>query len=323
MMLRFGVIGAGNIANTFSLAMKATSGMLYAIASRDIEKAKAFQEKYGYQVAYGSYEALCEDPLVDCIYIATPHGLHYEHMKLAINHGKHVLCEKSFTLNEKQAQEIFFLAKSNNVFVMEAMWTRFLPTIRSVKSKVNEGIIGKIEKIDVSFGFNVGERRKNRLFDPYMGGGALLDIGVYTITLAHLFLGTPSSFESEVELKDEMYDLTHQITYHYDGAVAHLSSSLKEDLPNHAIIYGTKGYIKIDKFWMAENALIYNNNHELLKTIHIPHIINGFEYEIQEVINCIHAGKLESETMPHRTTLLIMHLMDSLRNAWHLKFPNE
>jgi predicted dehydrogenase len=322
-MLRFGVIGAGNIAKTFSLAMKATSGMLYAIASRDIEKANTYKDTYGYQVAYGSYEELCEDPLVDCIYVATPHGLHYEHMKLAIKHGKHILCEKSFTLNEKQAKDIFTLAKENNVFVMEAMWTRFLPTIKSVKSKVNEGIIGKIEKIDVSFGFNVGERRKNRLFDPSMGGGALLDIGVYTITLAHLFLGTPTSFKSEVELHDHLYDISHNITYHYDGAVAHLSSSLKEDLDNSAMIYGSKGYIKIDKFWMAENAFIYNNNHELLKTIHIPHIINGFEYEIQEVINCIHSSKLESETMPHRITLSIMNLMDQLRKEWHLAFPSE
>jgi predicted dehydrogenase len=322
-MLRFGVIGAGNIANTFSKAMKATSGKLYAIASRDIDKAKAYQDLYGYEVAYGSYEALCKDPLVDCIYIATPHGLHYEHMKLAISHGKHVLCEKSFTLNEKQAQEIFFLANEQNVFVMEAMWTRFLPTIKSVKTKISEGIIGKVEKIEVSFGFNVGERRKNRLFDPKMGGGALLDIGVYTITLAHLILGIPDSIKSKAEIVEHQYDVSHDILFTYEQATAHLSSSLKEDLPNEAIIYGSKGYIKIEKFWMAEKAFIYNNNHELLKSIYIPHLINGFEYEIQEVINKIHADEQESETMPWKTTTAIMHIMDDLRNSWNLKFPSE
>ena len=322
-MIRFGVIGAGNIAKTFSLAMKKTNGVLYAIASRDIHKSQSYKDTYGYEVAYGSYEEMVLDPLVDCVYIATPHGLHYEHMKLAIEHNKHVLCEKSFTINEKQAKEVIDLAHKHHVFLMEAMWTRFLPTIKRVQQKINEGIIGDIEKIKVTFGFNVIEKRKNRLFDPYMGGGALLDIGVYTITFAHIFLGEPQDVSSDAILENGQYDMSHQIYFTYPSAHAFLQSSLSEELSNNGYIHGTKGYVIIEKFWMADHAKIYDNYHRLIDEISYPHEENGFEYQIREVISCIQNKRLESQIMPHKMTLSIMKQMDALRKSWQLVFPQE
>lgn len=322
-MIRFGVIGAGQIAHTFSKAITCTEGILYGIASRNIEKARLYQKEYGYQVAYGSYEELVKDELVDCVYVATPHGLHYEHMKLAITHGKHVLCEKSFTINASQAEEIFELAKKHNVFVMEAMWTRFLPTMLELKKDIDAMVIGNIESIDVTFGFDAMQKPKNRLFDPDMGGGALLDIGVYTLTIAHLFLGLPTSFDTQVDLIDHQFDIAHQITLHYHSSTVHMSCALNQDLENKVYLNGSKGYAVIDLFWRTEKANIYDINHHLIKTIAHPHLVNGFEYEIQEVIECIKNHELESSIMTHKTTLEIMHLMDDIRKVWKLKYPGE
>jgi len=322
-MIRFGVIGAGQIAHTFSKAIKCTDSILYAIASRDIDKAKSYQKEYGYHVAYGTYEDLVSDPMVDCVYVATPHGLHADHMKLAITHGKHVLCEKSFTLNEIQAKEIFELARKHNVFVMEAMWTRFLPTIQELKTLIDDQVIGDISNIKISFGFQAMNKPKNRLFDPSMGGGALLDIGIYPLTIAHLFLGLPTSFETTVVLKDQLFDMSHQIKLFYPSSVVDISCALDQELENNAYIYGSKGYAVINLFWRAEKALIYDLNHQLIKTIDNPHEINGFEYEINEVISCIQTSKHESLNMPHQTTLEIMRLMDDIRKVWNLKFPSE
>ena len=322
-MIRFGVIGAGNIAKTFSMAVKKTEGILYAISSRDLLKAQSYQETFGYEVAYGSYEEMVLDPKVDCVYVATPHGLHAEHMKLAIEHKKHVLCEKSFTLNEAQAKEIIDLARQHQVFLMEAMWTRFLPTIQKTKDKIDAGLIGDIEKINVSFGFNAIDRRKNRLFDPYMGGGALLDIGVYTITFANIFLGEPQFVTSDAMMDNYQYDVSHQINYTYPKAKAILISSLNEDLSNDAYIHGTKGYVVIENFWRADHAKFYDNYHRLIDEVSIPHEENGFEYQIREVISCIKNHQLESSIMTHEITLTIMKQMDFLRKSWDFYFPQE
>ncbi len=323
-MIRFGVIGAGKIAQTFSTAMPHTHGILYAIASRNLDKALSYQEQYGYEKAYGSYEAMLSDPLVDCVYIATPHGLHYEHMMLALDYGKHILCEKSFTLNARQAKDVFDKAKSKHVFVMEAMWTKYLPVIQATKRLIDQGLIGNLLKMDVSFGFDAEHRRGSRLFDPAMGGGALLDIGVYVMTIATYFLGIPQSMDSTVMLDaSNGFDLSEDIHLHYPKAHAHLRCSLSEKLDNICTLTGTQGTMEIIDFWRAEHAFIYDLNHQLIQEIHIPHPINGFEYQIQGVIDAITNHQTESTIVTHQATLEIMKLMDQLRASWGLKFPNE
>jgi len=322
-MVRFGVIGAGNIAHKFSEALKGMNGHLRAIASRNIEKARKFQNDYGYEHAYEGYEKLFNDEAVDCVYIATPHVFHYEQMLKAIKHGKHVLCEKSFTLNETQAKHVFDEAKKKNVFVMEAMWTRFLPVMSEVLEVVDKGGIGALTRIEANFTFNVPVDEENRLFNKDLGGGALLDIGIYPITLVNMLMGEPKSFETTVLKHDTGVDIEHSITYFYDGVTAYMHASFKDDSTPKAIIEGTNGKIEMDYFWEAEKAHIYNSEGSLVRTIHHAHPINGFEYEISEVIHAIESGKLESNNVPHKTTLSILRQMDTIRKAWKLEFRGE
>lgn len=322
-MVKFGVIGAGKIAKSFCDACKGINENLYAIASRDLDKAKQFQAKYGFEVTYDSYESLCLDPNVTCVYIATPHALHYEHMKLALSNGKHILCEKSFTLNHHQAEEILKLAKEKNRFVMEAMWTRFLPVIQEVKKTIDRGEIGEIIQIDATFGFDAGGNYQSRVLDINMGGGALLDIGIYPITISNYFLGIPDSVESVVEMDSTGVDISEKITYFYPKAEANLKMSLKENLGVDAYLYGTKGYIHIPHFNSADFATIFNNNHKVIREIEHKHIVNGLEYEIFETIRCIKKKQLESMIMPHETTIEILRQMDVLRKEWNLKYPLE
>jgi predicted dehydrogenase len=206
---------------------------------------------------------------------------------------------------------------------MEAMWTRFLPTMIELKETLNSNIIGNIEKIDITFGFQAMLKPKNRLFDPNMGGGALLDIGVYPLTVAHMFLGLPTSFDTKAVLNDYVFDMSHDITLYYENAQVNISCALNQELENKVYIYGSKGYVVIDLFWRTEKADIYDLNHQLIKTIAHPHLINGFEYEIKEVISCIKNNNKESKVMTHQMTIDIMKLMDDIRNVWQLKFPCE
>ena len=321
--MSFGVIGAGNIAHKFSEALLGMNGNLWAIASRKHEKALAFKRKYGYVHAYEGYGKLFNDEKVECIYIATPHAFHYELMLKAIEHEKHVLCEKSFTLNEKQAAHVFKEAKKKGVFVMEAMWTRFLPVLTEVLEVVNKGGIGSIEKIDANFTFDVPVNDENRLFNRRLGGGALLDIGIYPITLVNMVMGEPDDFETSVVKHHTGVDIEHDIAYYYEGCVARMHASFKDDSVPKAVIHGSNGSIEMTYFWETETAHIYNAHGSLARTIHHPHPINGFEYEISEVISCIEKGSLESPVVPHRVTLSILRQMDAIRKEWNLEFPGE
>lgn len=322
-MIAFGVIGAGNIAHTFCKAVNGIGGNLYAVASRDLKKAEDYQKTFGFKKAYANYDSLFEDRDVDCVYIATPHGLHFEHMMRALDFGKHILCEKAFTLNEKQAQAVLDKAKAKGCFVMEAMWTRFLPTIRDVQKDIANGMIGEIKKVEANFCFKATLSDDNRLFAPILGGGALLDVGIYPLTFADLFLGKPEKIESTVIKYHTGVDLSSDILLTYNHATAHLKSSLGNNLPIEGYIYGSKGYIHIPGFFAAQHAKIYNNENKLIKEISHPHMVNGMEYEIIETINCILNNQLESSIMPHKKTLDILNVMDTLRNQWDLTYPQE
>ncbi len=316
-MIRFGVIGAGRIARTFAEALKKTEGCAYAIASRDAAKAEAFKTMHGFEVAYGSYEAMLNDPLVDCVYIATPHAFHKAQMLLAIDHGKAVLCEKAFTVNAAEAEEVFARAKAQGVFVMEAMWSRFLPTVRAVVRRVHEHVIGTPCRLDIDFSF-LGDPNDTRLYDPKLGGGALLDIGVYAITFANLIFGAPERIETTAEMHDQGVDIAETITYHYVHATATMRVGFTENRPIEARLYGSEGSIRMPWFWQMETAHRYDKGGVLIETLSHPHRANGFEYQIDEVIRCLEANKLESDWMPHRTTLDILRQMDTLRHRWSM-----
>lgn len=322
-MIKFGVLGAGRIARTFAEAVNGIHETLYGIASRDLAKAEQFQKEFGFVKAYGNYSDMLDDPNIDCVYIATPHGLHFEQMKQCLEKGKHVLCEKSFTLNLEQAKTIFEIAKAKNLFVMEAMWTRFLPTIQEVCKLIQEDAIGDVFQVEANFGFEAQKSNKDRLFNPELGGGALLDIGIYPLTLANLLLGIPDNFESQATFHSTGVDTSAKITYFYPEAEAILSMSFLDNIGNDAYIYGTKGYFHIPHFHSCEVATLYNNNHKVVKMIEHKHIVNGFEYEIFETIRCIKKKMIESPVMTHEITMEIMRQMDEIRKSWNFKYPHE
>ena len=324
-MINFGVIGAGNIANTFCKAVNGANldAQLYGIASRSIEKATNYKEEYGFVKAYGSYNELYQDKNIDVIYIAIPHALHYEQMLEILDHKKHILCEKPFTLNEHQAKEIFKKAKAKKLFVMEAVWTRFLPTIRNVDQLIKEGIIGDVIKVESDFCFQADNDDEHRLFNPTLGGGALLDVGIYPITFANLFMGKPTSISSSMTKYHTGVDLTEEIRYTYKDGEAILNASIGDARPLKGKIIGTKGYIDVKDFFYSEHASIYDENGLLIKEISVPHKVNGFEYEIAETITCIKQEKLESTIMPHSETLSILHQTDQIRQSWNFKYPQE
>ncbi len=322
-MIKFGIIGAGNIAHTFAEALSATEGEAYAVASRNMAKAEAFKDKHQFKKAYDSYQDLYQDEAVDCVYIATPHGLHYEHMMEALDYNKPIICEKAFTLNSVQAQAVYDKAHQRGVFVLEAMWTRFLPTIQAVVKAVNDGVIGDVVELNANFHFQPDKHDEHRLFNPALGGGALLDIGIYPITLANLILGEPTTITSEVTFYHTGTDLEETITYHYENATATLSASLDKPVNRDAIIKGTKGIIKLPRFWASEHAHIYDLNNQHINTIAYPHDVNGFEYQIRAVIDCLKAGKLESHIMPASTSIAVLKQMDALRKDWQMRYPQE
>ncbi|MBN2504967.1 MAG: Gfo/Idh/MocA family oxidoreductase [Bacilli bacterium] len=322
-MVRFGVLGAGSIAHSFSKAIRATEGILQAIASSSLERAQSFSEEYGFISFYDDYDKLMDDEDVDCIYIATAHAYHYQHMIDTLNHGKHVLCEKSFTLNAKQAEEVFKLARAKGLFVMEAMWTRFLPTIQELIQKVSAGVIGEIKSIESAFGYDISTLTRPRLKDPEQGGGALLDIGIYPITMANLFLGRPKSFKSKVDFFDTGVDSYEEIIYRYENAKAKLIVSFEDNLGSYTWIYGTKGKAFVPVFQAADEAYIYDDTDEIVDTITYGHEENGLEYEIKEAISCIENKQFESKTMPHEETLEILRQMDAIRASWNLVYPGE
>lgn len=318
-MVKFGVIGAGNIAKRFLTALNGLGIKPYAIASRTIEKAWRYQSEFNITKAYGSYEAMLKDADLKCVYIATPHSYHFDHMKLALNYGKHVLCEKPFTLNKKEALEIITLAKTNHLLVMEAMKTRFLPVIHAVKQHLDKGVIGEITKMEASFST---VEKTERLYDNALGGGALLDIGVYPLTLAHDLFGELEYGDSTVTLKNGV-DIEETLYLKHDTIDITITLSMLTPLKKDATIYGTKGKIVIPHYSSANTAIIYNTNQDLIKRLNVPHQVNGFEYQIQSFIKTIEENTLENKTMPHQFTLIILSLMDQIRQEWNLVYPNE
>lgn len=324
-MIKIGVIGAGFIANKFCEAVNKgeLDGKLYAIGSRSLKKAEEFKQRHRFIKAYGSYQDLYNDKDIDLIYLATPHGLHYNHMMEILDYKKNIICEKPFTLNAKQAKEVFNKAKDKNVFIMEAMWTRFLPTIRDVKKLITEDIIGDVVKLEADFCFKPNKDDDNRLFQPKLGGGALLDVGIYPITFANLFMGRPKNFDSEVKMYKTGVDIAETIYYNYPDGQAILKAALNYELPLEARISGTKGKVIIEGLHETETAKIYDLDNNLIKQIKHPHQVNGFEFEIKAAIDCVKNNKLESEIMPHEETLNILTQMDNIRKSWNFYYPQE
>ena len=321
--IRWGILGTGAIAHQFARALNSLpDAEIAAVGSRSHAAADAFAREFGIPRAYGSYSRLAADAGVDIVYIATPHAMHRDNSALCLEQGKAVLCEKPFAINRAQADDVIQLARARRLFVMEAMWTRFLPAVRKATRWIAEGAIGDVRMVQASFGFRDDSPA---LFDPRLGGGSLLDVGVYPITLAHLAFGSsPDRIQSLATLGRNGVDEQAGILLGFPGGgIAVLSSAIQTETPQDAYILGTAGKIQLHAPFWAATRVSHVPEHGAPETLDFPHSCNGYEYEAIEAQRCVREGRIESELMPHDTTLKIMDTLDTLRRQWGLIYPME
>ncbi len=322
-MIKFGIIGAGHIAESFAKAIKITNADLYGVASRDFKKALAFKNKFGVKVAYEGYEKMLKDKKINAVYIATPHSHHYEHMMLALKYNKHIICEKAFSVNAKQAKQIFKIAKQKNLFVMEMTKIWFNPLYLELKRVIDKKTYGSIKKIEVYFERFLDPKKIDRIINPNLAGGALLDLGVYSISLVNMLLGAPSSISGKAKFYNTGVDHTHTLTFKYKKAVAKLVTSSNFEGKQEAIISLDKTTIKIPLFSRPEEVKIFNKQNKLLVSLNLSYQTNSLEHEILEAVRCLNQKLLESPLLPHKQTIKIMEQMDKIRKNWNMKYPME
>ncbi len=320
--MKLGIIGAGHIAIKMArtLAGKPQGCECYAVASRDLEKARAFASEHGIPKAYGSYRELVEDPEVDIVYIATPHSFHHENTRMALECGKPCLVEKAFTMNAREAEDLVNISESRGVFLTEAIWTRYLPMSHKVAELLNEGIIGEPKLLRASLCYPV--THKERIQRPELGGGALLDLGVYVLNFARMYFGTDIvKTATSCVTGPTGVDLQESISLTYgDGRMANLQASALCINDRQGIISGTEGSIIVDNVNCPSRIDVYRG-YDLVQTIGLPaDFITGFEYQLFECQRCLSEGLVESPMMPHNETVAVMRQMDGLRAEWGIGY---
>ncbi len=322
--MNIAILGAGNIAATMATTLQPLKDVTcYAVAARDADRAQVFADKFGFIKAYGSYNDMLEDPDVELVYIATPHSHHYEHIKMCLNHNKHVLCEKSFTANARQADEVLRLAESKGLLLTEAMWIRYMPMAKKIVEVVNSGIIGRPTSLAANLGYPLEHLERNVKLS--LCGGALLDLGVYVLNFAAMIFGNEIEsmaancvkYRSGVDAQE-----TIMLTYR-DGRMASLYSTMLAQTDRRGLIHGTNGYIEIDNINNFEAMRVYNLERRVVAEYAAPMQVTGYEYEVQSAMKAIREGRIECPEMTHYDTLFIMTLMDNIRAAWGIRFPYE
>lgn len=319
-----GIMGSGNIAGIMAGTInKMKNVRVYAVASRQQVHADVFAGKYGCKKAYGSYADLVADKKVDLIYVATPHSEHYENVKMCLEAGKPVLCEKAFTLNAAQAEELVRIAAEHKVFLAEAMWTRYMPMLTTIREVIGSGIIGEPKTLTANLGYVIGS--KERLTNLALGGGALLDVGVYTINFALMIFGhNISKIASCCTFTETGVDEQNAICLqYYDGKAANLNSSMVSLSDRQGIIYGTKGFAVVENINNFESIAVYDKQYKKVASYKCPKQISGYEYEVAACIDAIKCGQIECAQMPHSETLRVMRIMDETRSQWGMKYPCE
>ena len=319
-----GIMGSGNIAGIMAGTInKMKNVRVYAVASRQQVHADVFAGKYGCKKAYGSYADLVADKKVDLIYVATPHSEHYENVKMCLEAGKPVLCEKAFTLNAAQAEELVRIAVEHKVFLAEAMWTRYMPMLTTIREVIGSGIIGEPKTLTANLGYMISD--KERLTNRALGGGALLDVGVYTINFALMIFGhNISKIASCCTFTETGVDEQNAICLqYYDGKAANLNSSMVSLSDRQGIIYGTKGFAVVENINNFESIAVYDKQYKKVASYKCPKQISGYEYEVAACIDAIKCGQIECAQMPHSETLRVMRIMDEIRSQWGMKYPCE
>ncbi|MBC8099580.1 MAG: Gfo/Idh/MocA family oxidoreductase [Armatimonadetes bacterium] len=318
--IRWGILSTGGIARKFADALKHVEGaQLVAVGSRSQATADQFGDEYNVPRRYPNYAALAADSDIDVVYIGSPHPMHYADVMLCLEQGKAVLNEKPFTMTAAETIDLVRVARERKLFLMEAMWTRYLPYIVEARRLLAEGVLGRIQVLQADFGFSAPFDPTSRLYAPELGGGALLDVGVYVVSLASLIFGQqPEQVASFARFAPTgTDDLTGMLFRYADNALATLTCSVSVTTQCEAFICGEKGTLRIHPRWHGSgNAITLTLNGQPAQTIHAPVEHNGYQYEAEEVMRCLRAGELESPVMPLDETIGIMQTLDRVQQAW-------
>ena len=318
----WGILGAGSIAGTFATDLKKLpDARLVAVGSRSAEKAAAFAAEFGVERAHGSYADLAADPGVDVVYVATPHPYHHENTLLCLDQGKAVLCEKPMAINAGQVREMTGRARAQGRFLMEAMWSRFNPVLAKVREWLAEGRIGELRMLTVDLGFRTDWNPQGRLLNPDLAGGALLDVGIYTMAMASMvYGGAPAQVQAMASIGETGVDEQTAMVFRYDGGgLALLACAVRTVTPHIARIDGTEGSIYVPSFWHASSATLQVRGQEPVD-VEGP---TGYHFEAAEVMACLRAGRSESTVMPLDESISIAETMDQVRAIIGLKYPME
>jgi len=319
----WGILGCGKIAEKFSIELKTLpNANLCAAASRSLENARHFASKFGFEKAYGSYQEMVNDPKVDVIYIATPHNFHLEHTLLCLNHKKAVLCEKAFAINSKEVQQMIYASKENNTFLMEAFWVLFRPKLAKVKAIIASENLGKLKFVKSDFMFNGEYNPNNRLYNIDLGGGSLLDIGIYSIFTALIFLGIPDEIKTLAHFSPTGSEESISMLFGYkNGATAVLTSSFDADFKNESELCFENGIIKYDRFSNDPILLIKNKISKEITFEAGPHM--GYHFEASHVMECLDKNLKESPILPHSLSLDLINILDRVRKDAGIVYPNH
>ena len=321
---RWGILGTGGIARAFSEDLALLEGhSVSAVGSRTLNSAQEFAAKFPGAIAYGSYKELVRSD-VDAIYVATPHPMHRDNAMLAMRAGKPVLCEKAFTVNAAQARELIEYSRAHRIPLMEAMWTRFLPHIHAIKELIKSGALGEIHSVVADHGQYIPYSRAARLWEPELGGGALLDLGIYPLTIAHIVLGAPKSITAVATLTDKKVDLNTSMALTYEsGAHATLSCTMAARGSVSAMIAGDKARLELDDYFYAPTSYRLITREGEVTEFAKNYEGNGLREEAAEFARVVRSGEIESPLMDHATSLLMMEQMDEIRAQVGVRYPGE
>lgn len=320
------ILGCGHIAGKFSNDLKLLpNANLYATSSRDLLKAIDYKNKYGFEVAYGSYNEMVNDPKVDVVYIATPHAFHREHAILCLNHKKAVLCEKAFAINKNEVEEMIASAKENNAFLMEAFWTKFQPSFIKAMEILKSGELGKLHIVRSDFAFNAPFIEERRLYNVNLGGGSLLDIGLYPVFAALTSLGKPDIIKTFAHFSPTGVEESISMIFKYtNGEMANLTSSFASHSPTQTEYWCEKGYMILNPRWFMPTKITVVKNGEEPQHFHSDHSEGtGYQYEAAHVMKCLDEEKIESELMTWQTSLDLMETLDRIRIDAGIFFPKH
>ena len=322
---KWGIIGTGGIAGEFANDLSYLNNhTVAAVGSRKLSTAQQFASKYPDCVGYASYSELVADPNLDGIYIATPQNFHVEHTILALDAGKPVLCEKPFAINTSEVELMVNTATQKQLTLIEAMWTRFLPHIEIVRKIINSNVLGNIHTLQADHGQRLSESNKPRLWDPALGGGALLDLGIYVVSFAHLILGVPDKITAKSNFTDKGVDEQTSAIFEYkNGAQAILNTTLRNSTPCRAVISGVNGWLEIDRTFYNPAAMRVVLNDGTKTEYPNNYKGHGLREQAIEFSRCVGSKLIESPLMPHEESIGVMRSMDKIREQIGLHYPNE